>query len=232
MRQDLMASLDPRSKLAAFLACQALLFLPAFHFTHSRLIAIATPLLALLPFAGRSLRLWLRLLALSAPLLVFIVLAAVIQSLAGGPAWPGIIQPILGKTILVALSLALFVANEAPWRMLQALRQLGLPESAVVVLAIGYRFAGQWGIELEGLRRSWTSRNLAAMSKLRRVQCLRGVLPQFFERILESGGHLHDAMVSRGFNGSMPGWNRLVFARRDMFFLAFAALATMAIALA
>lgn len=232
MRWDLMASLDPRGKLAVFLACQALLFLPAFHFTRYRLIALAILLLALLPFAGRSLRLWLRLLALSAPLLAFFVLATVIQSHAGGPAWPAIIQPILGKTILVALSLALFVANEAPWRMLQALRQLGLPESAVVVLTIGYRFAGQWAIELEGLRRSWTSRNLAAMSKLRRVQCLRGVLPQFSKRILESGIHLHDAMVSRGFNGSMPGWRQLVFARRDMLFLAFAALVTTAIALA
>ncbi len=51
------------------------------------------------------------------------------------------------------------------------------------------------------------------------------MLPLFFERLLESGVHIHDAMVSRGFIGTLPGWRRLAFSGRDAAFLALTALA-------
>jgi energy-coupling factor transporter transmembrane protein EcfT len=231
MRTGIFAALDPRAKLVAFLAVQVLLFIPSPGVPPTRWAVIAIPLLALLPLAGRSWRLWLRTLALAAPFLAFLAFSAALPPAAGRLELQRVILPILAKSILVFLALALFVMNEEPWRMLQALRQVRIPQSAVVVLAIGYRFAAQWGAELEGARRTWTGRNFNKLSKWSRVRYLGRALPLFFDRLLEGGVHVHDAMASRGFHGRLPAWRRLVFSRRDAVFLALVALTTAAIRL-
>jgi energy-coupling factor transporter transmembrane protein EcfT len=231
MRTGIFAALDPRAKLVAFLAVQVLLFIPSPGVPPTRWVVIAIPLLALLPLAGRSWRLWLRTLALAAPFLAFLAFSAALPPAAGRLELQRVILPILAKSILVFLALALFVMNEEPWRMLQALRQVRIPQSAVVVLAIGYRFAAQWGAELEGARRTWTGRNFNKLSKWSRVRYLGRALPLFFDRLLEGGVHVHDAMASRGFHGRLPAWRRLVFSRRDAVFLALVALTTAAIRL-
>jgi energy-coupling factor transporter transmembrane protein EcfT len=232
MNLNLIAGLDPRSKLVAFLTVQALLFIPVSHQPPLiRLLSIAAPLMALLPVAGRSWRLWLRTLALAAPFLAFLALSAYFQPASDLPARHMIVLPILGKSILVFLSLALFILNEEPWRILQALRQIGLPGAAVVILAIGYRFACQWRLELEGVRRAWMARNFSSLSQLCKIRYMGGALPLFFDRLLDGGVHIHDAMVSRGFHGSLPTWQRLVFTRRDSAFLALIAATATAIAI-
>ena len=232
MNINLAAGLDPRSKLVAFLTVQALLFIPVSHQEPlTRLLAVAAPLLALLPVAGRSWRLWLRTLLMAAPLLAFLAFSVFLQPAADRPALHLIVLPIVGKTLLVFLALSLFILNEEPWRLLQGLRQIGLPKAVVVILAIGYRFACQWGLELEGVRRAWTARNFSSLSKLRKIKYMGGALPLFFDRLLEGGVHIHDAMVSRGFHGSLPAWQRLVFTRRDAAFLALVAVTTTAIAI-
>ena len=185
---DLLSALDPRSKWIAFLTVQALLFIPSPHQPpFVRLLAVAVPLLALLPVAGRSWRLWLRTLAMAAPFLAFLAFSADHSARRRTAGLQRIMLPILGKSILVFLSLALFILNEEPWRLLQSLRQIWLPRSVVVILAIGYRFACQWGLEMEGVRRAWTARNCNALPKLRRVRTLGGMLPLFFDRLLEGG---------------------------------------------
>jgi energy-coupling factor transporter transmembrane protein EcfT len=231
MGSGILAALDPRAKLAAFLTVQVVLFVPSPGVPPARWAVIAVPLLALLPLAGRSWRLWLRTLALAAPFLAFLALSSALPPAAGRLEWQRVILPLLVKSILVFLALALFVMNDEPWRMLQALRQMRIPQSAVVVLAIGYRFAAQWGVELEGARRAWTGRNINKLPKLSRIRYLGRALPLFFDRLLESGVHVHDAMASRGFHGRLPAWRRLLFSRRDAAFLALVALATAAIRL-
>jgi energy-coupling factor transporter transmembrane protein EcfT len=230
MNNNRIAGLDPRVKMVAFLAVQALLFVPSTQLLHVRLLAVAAPLLAVLPFAGRSWRRWLRLLALATPFLIFLILSAALQPAASPAELLRIVLSIFGKSILVFLALALFFLNEEPWRLLQALRQMKLPNSAVVVLTIGFRFAGQWRLELESMRRAWTSRNFSTLPKLRRARYLGSALPLFFEKLLEGGVHIHDAMVSRGFNGSLPSWQRLVFSRTDAAFLALTAMVAGSIA--
>lgn len=230
MNRNLVAGLDPRSKLIAFLTVQALLFIPVSrHRPYVHLLAVAVPLLTMLPVAGKSWRLWLRLLLLAAPLLAFLTFSACFRSATDWPALRSIILPIVGKTILAFLSLALFILNEEPWRLIQALRQTGLPQSAVVVLSIGHRFACQWRFELAGVRHAWMARNFSVLPKLRRIRCMGKSLPVFFERLLEGGVHIHDAMVSRGFHGSLPAWKRFVFSSRDGVFLALVAATTTAI---
>ena len=232
MRVDLLSGLDPRSKLVAFLTVQALLFIPApHHAPFIRLLTIAIPLLALLPVAGRSWRLWLRTMLLVAPFLAFLAFSAYLQPATNRPELQRIVMPMLGKSILVFLALALFILNEKPWRLLQALRQIGMPNTVVVILAIGYRFACQWQLELEGVRRAWSSRNFSTLSKISKARHMGGLLPLFFDRLLEGGVHIHDAMVSRGFHGSLPAWQRLVFTRRDASFMALTAMAAMVIAI-
>jgi cobalt/nickel transport system permease protein len=231
MGASVLAAIDPRAKLVAFLAVQGLLFVPSPQPPGIRLAALAVLLLVLLPTSGRSWRLWLRLLAISAPLLAFLALSAYLQPGAGGTAPPRVGLLIAAKAALSLLSLALFILNEEPGRLLQALRQAGLPRAVVVILAIGYRFSGQWRLELEGMRRAWTGRNFAALPMTRRVRQLATALPLYFERLLESGVHVHDAMVSRGFNGALPSWRRLAFSRRDAAFLAIVAAFAAAVAM-
>jgi energy-coupling factor transporter transmembrane protein EcfT len=225
MNTNFAAGLDPRSKLVAFLTVQALLFIPVSnHSQLLRLLAVAVALLALLPVAGRSWRRWLRILMLAAPLLAFLAISALLQPVPDRQKLQLIILPIVGKSILVFLSLSLFILNEEPWRLLQALRQIGLPQSTVVVLAIGYRFSCQWQLELAGVRRAWASRNFSSLAKLRKIKYIGGALPVFFDRLFYSGIHIHDAMVSRGFHGSLPVLRRLVFSYRDAVFLMFVAI--------
>jgi energy-coupling factor transporter transmembrane protein EcfT len=226
---DLLAGLDPRGKLVAFLAVQALLFIPGSQPPHVRLTSVAMPLLALLPFAGRSWRRWLRLLALSASLLALIAASAFIRSGGSGPEPHLVILNIVGKFLLVFLSLALFILNQKPLRLMQALCQMRLPQAVVVILAIGYRFACQWQLELAGVRRAWTARNFSTLAKLRKIKYISGALPIFFESLLDGAVHIHDAMVSRGFHGSLPVWQRLVFSSRDVVFLMLTALTVMAV---
>ncbi|MBN2344929.1 MAG: hypothetical protein JXO51_00965 [Candidatus Aminicenantes bacterium] len=230
MRLKPLARLDPRAKLVAFLAVQALLFLPPASSPHLRLPAVALVLLPLLPFAGRSWRLWLRLLALAAPLLAFLSIGVILRPSigAGGPA--RIVLPLLGKFLLVFLALALFVLNEEPWRILQALRQAGLPPSVSVILALGHRFSGQMRLDLEEVRRAWTARNFSVLPLRRRIGTVGRTLPAFFERLLENGVHIHDAMAGRGFGGTLPEWQILRFAPRDAVFLLLTAIAVGGIA--
>jgi len=229
MRQDLLAGLDPRAKFVAFLAVQALIFIPGAKPSTIRLGSVAIPLLFLLPFAGKSWKLWLRTLTLAAPLLAFLAASAFLPLHGSTKQSACLALWITGKSALVFLALALFVLNEDPWRFLQAVRQAGLPRAAAVVLALGYRFAGQLRLELEGWRRAWTSRNFAALSRMCKIRAIIRALPLFFERLLDASVHVHDAMVSRGFQGSLPSWQRLVFCKRDVAFLALVALTTMAI---
>ncbi len=232
MRSNLLARMDPRAKLAAFLAVQALLFIPSSRPLPARLLYVAAGLLVLLPWAGRSWRLWLRIMAMVAPFLAFLAISAWLFPVNDrGRATFAIVLPLIAKTLLVALSLALFIANEEFWRWLQALRQLRLAAAAVVVLAIGHRFAGQWGLELEGLRRALTGRNFRALPWQRRAVCLGSALPLFFERLFDGAVHVHDAMVSRGFCGTLPPRQRLVFSIHDAVFLSIVAAAVAAVAL-
>lgn len=219
----MLAAIDPRAKLVAFLAVQALLFIPSPRPPHIRLLAVALPLLALLLLSRGACRLWLRLLTISAPLLAFLAISAFLAPPAATPAARlGVL--IAAKAALVLLSLALFVLGEEPGRMLQALRQTGLPRAAVVIMAIGLRFAGQWRLELEEMRHAWIGRNAAALPLLRRGRLAGRMLPLFFERLFEGAVHVHDAMVGRGFHGQLPVWRRLAFAGRDATFLALVAL--------
>jgi energy-coupling factor transporter transmembrane protein EcfT len=231
MQKDLLAGLDPRSKFVAFLAVQALLFVPAVRPMPARLFAIAAPLLALLPCGGRSWRHWLHTLALAIPFIAFLSFSVLFLPAADRSELPWIILQLVGKSTLVFLSLALFILNEEPRRLIQAMRQGGLPRSAVVIAAISYRFAGQWRLELEGMHRAWAGRNFSAQSKLRKARYLGGALPLFFERLLDAGAHIHDAMVSRGFHGTFPSWQPLVFSRRDAVFLTLVAMTALAIAI-
>lgn len=221
----MLAAIDPRARLVAFLAVQALLFIPSPRPPGPRLGLLALLLIFLLPLAGRSGHRWLRLLALSAPLLAFLAISAFFRAGTGGTPPARVSLLIFAKLALSLLALALFILDERPGRLLQALRQSGLPLSAIVVLTIGLRFAGQWRLELEGMRRAWTGRNIASLPRLRRARLSGRVLPLFFERLLESGVHVHDAMISRGFHGELPGWRRLAFGARDAAFLALTALA-------
>jgi energy-coupling factor transporter transmembrane protein EcfT len=228
MRTNLIAGIDPRAKIVAFLTVQALLFVPMAKPPLVRLGAVAIPLLLLLPIAGSSWRIWLRTLALAAPLLAFWAASVFLLPVSAARA-VSVASLMLGKSILVFLALALFVLNEDAGRSLQALRQTGLPRAAAVILALGYRFAGQMRLELEGMHRTWKGRNFSSLPRLRRAKRLGSALPLFFERFLDSGVHVHDAMVARGFNGMLPQWRRLSFSERDAAFLAIVAMVTAAI---
>jgi energy-coupling factor transporter transmembrane protein EcfT len=228
MRRDLLAGLDPRAKLVAFLAVQALLFVPYTQPPLARLSATAIPLLLLLPFAGRSWRLWLRTLALASTLLVFLAASAFLQSDSTERA-AYLASLMLGKSVLAFLALALFILSEKTGRLLQALRQSGLPRATAVILTLGFRFAGQMGLELGGMHRAWTGRNFSSLPRLHRARRLGSALPLFSERLLDSGVHVHDAMVSRGFDGTLPQWQRLCYSCRDAVFLILVAVTAAAI---
>lgn len=222
MSCDLLVKRDPRVKLLAFLAVQLLLFTPCASIS-ARLGRIAMPLFLLLPFAGSAWRHWLRNLVFTLPLLVFLAAGALLfPETTARPELQAALM--LGKALIVFLALALFVQSENGHRLVQGLRQTGLPRAAGVVVVLGLRFSAQMRCELQGLQRAWAIHNIAALPRLRRAKILSASLPLFFDRLLDSSVQVHDAMVARGFDGTLPPGKKLRFTAMDWLFLCLAVL--------
>lgn len=232
------ATVDPRAKILAALAIIAAVVLPAHlglpeFVVVAAFIAVATSLLdgtpaavltrALIavPFAGA--------IAALAPLAHATGWTVPDLGAAYAQYWP-LVATIVGKAYLSAL--AVMAVNETTVLpdLLRGLAALRVPAVFLTMLTFLVRYADHFREQVATMRHAVASR--APHLRGWRLVTLYGSLGgNLFVRAYERGEAVYDAMVSRGYHGSLPGGHPLIWRPADTAVLATALLFAAAAAL-
>ena len=136
---------------------------------------------------------------------------------------------VLGSVTLKAL-LSLLLANilvlttPVP-ELLQALTDLRMPPLLVAILASMYRYLAVLIGEFQSMQRAALSRNLMGNQRWQRL-VVGNMFGSLFIRTLERGERVHQAMVSRGYEGLLPATPSTVIDQRDVIALTLTAVLT------
>lgn len=125
-----------------------------------------------------------------------------------------------------------FLALVAPMPMAtlgQALGGLGLPDAAVSLLLLTYRYVSVIEKEFSQLLRAARMRAFIPGTSAHAYRTYAYLLGMVLVRASERGKRVHNAMVLRGFTGRFRGLEEFSLGRADVLFLALALLATAAL---
>ena len=149
-------------------------------------------------------------------------------------AWSGgglaVTWGILSKAWVSAYCMLLVAASTRRADLLGALRRMKLPDVFVMLLSFITRYVSVLGDQLRALRIAMASRapRLRGRALLRSLGSIAGNL---FVRSYERGERVHAAMLSRGYEGTLPSAIPGRIGATDVLFVAMATLAALAIAL-
>lgn len=107
------------------------------------------------------------------------------------------------KALLCLVMLNLLVLTTAVPALLQALTTLKMPPLLVAILASMYRYIGVVTKEFSTMRRAAASRNLMARPQGQR-RVIGNMMGALFIRSYERGDRVYQAMLARGYTGSLP----------------------------
>ncbi len=231
--------LDPRMKIVAALVLVFGVVLappmrpPEFAFVCA--VLLAGTLLARLPVFAVLARSAI-VLPLAGTIALFAPLAQAQGSLSAGSVgaayashW-GLVWAILSKAWLSAYTMLLLSATTPPPRLFKGLRALRVPSVFTTMLAFLYRYADVLGDQLRSMRLAVDSRgyDVRGIGRARLYGNLAGSL---FIRAYERGERVHAAMLSRGFDGTLPTAEELRVTAADALLVATAALTAAAVLL-
>ncbi|TLM72673.1 MAG: cobalt ECF transporter T component CbiQ, partial [Actinobacteria bacterium] len=232
--------LDPRAKIAAVLVVVLAVVLapaprPLEAFAFAAFVLALTgaanlpPLTALarsaivLPFAGT--------IALLAPITSVggsWSAGGIAAAYAGGGwlvAWSILAKAWMSASLLVLLSLT----TPAP-RLFKGLRALRLPDVILTMLSFTYRFAEVVRAQVRSMRAAVASR-APGLRGWRLVRLLGNLAGNLFVRAYERGERVHAAMLSRGYDGTLPSAEPLHARAADLVAIAVALCVAGALAL-
>jgi cobalt/nickel transport system permease protein len=173
-------------------------------------LALAIFAVALTRFPPRLL--WRRLRGLVLFVTVFAALIALTAN--GAPRWHlgplGISEPglVLGallgaKALSIALLGAALVATTPFSQLCQSLQRLGCPARVTQVTLLAYRMSFALGSEVESTRWALSARGFSWRPSPRTLRALGHVLGSLLARSLDRADRLYDAMLARGYDGSV-----------------------------
>ncbi|GAA6621976.1 cobalt ECF transporter T component CbiQ [Scytonema sp. NUACC26] len=114
-----------------------------------------------------------------------------------------ILGSVMFKTLLSLLMLNLLTLTTSVPSLLNALIELRIPPLLVAILASMYRYINVLINEFNTMRRAAASRNL--MNSNRTIRLVVGnTIGSLFIRTYERGNRIHQAMLSRGYQGVPP----------------------------
>lgn len=108
------------------------------------------------------------------------------------------------KALLSLLMLNILILTTSIPDLLQALTDLKLPPLLVAILSSMYRYIGVLVDEFDAMRKAALSRNLLASRNWQRL-LIGNMIGSLFIRTYERGDRIHQAMLSRGYTGLLPG---------------------------
>jgi cobalt/nickel transport system permease protein len=109
---------------------------------------------------------------------------------------------LLAKDSLAFLATLLLVRVTPFRRLLVGMRQLGVPGMLVATLHFMYRYLFVLGDELDRMLQARRARTFRGSSRLEWLM-LSGLIGRLFLRSFERGERVHDAMLARGWDGTM-----------------------------
>lgn len=130
------------------------------------------------------------------------------------------------KAILSLLLANILVLTTSVPSLLQALTELRLPPLLVAILASMYRYIAVLVGEFQAMQRAAVSRNLMGNARWQRL-VVGNMVGSLFLRTLDRGERVHQAMLSRGYDGLLPVPAVATRKRRDVIALALTALLTL-----
>lgn len=121
---------------------------------------------------------------------------------------------VLSKAWLSAWAVVLLTATTPVPLLFKGLKSLHAPTVVLTMLSFLYRYVGTMAEQLASLRRAMDSRGFA-LSRWRRLRLYGHLAGNLFIRAVERGERVHAAMVSRGYDGTMPSPDVLTLRRAD-----------------
>jgi cobalt/nickel transport system permease protein len=122
------------------------------------------------------------------------------------------------KTILIAAS-GLFLISSTPMRLfLKSFKKLGMPDWIITVTFFIYHFVFILSHELTRLNLAYHSRYIK-LSIFKKITMQSKLMAMFFFRIFERNERLYNALMSRGFNGSISFETTLSWRLSDTVFV-------------
>jgi cobalt/nickel transport system permease protein len=107
------------------------------------------------------------------------------------------------KALLCLLMMNLLVLTTPISALLNAFAAIGTPPLLVAIMASMYRYIGVLAEEFQTMQRAAASRNLIGNPQRQRL-IVGNMIGCLFIRTYERGDRVHQAMLSRGYNGSPP----------------------------
>jgi cobalt/nickel transport system permease protein len=143
--------------------------------------------------------------------------------------WP-LAWSIVAKAWLSATTVLLVSATTSPPDLFTALRRLRMPLIFITMLTFLYRYAAVLGGQLSSMRRAVASR-APALTGLRLVRLYGSLSGNLFIRSYERGERVHAAMLSRGYDGTLPTAEVLSMQAADVLLIATALLVSASVIL-
>jgi cobalt/nickel transport system permease protein len=206
---------DPRAKAAVLLV-----FLVVVATTHRHLAPVATGWLA-----GLAVMVWwtglpvLALLARAALVLPFSLAFAIVSWLAGDAERA---IALLVKSYLSSAAVLLLVSTTPLPKLLHGLERMGVPQFLLTVGQFLFRYLFVISEEAQHMRTAAASR-AASVSRIltngSRFRAAGGALAVLFTRSFGRAEQIHQAMLSRGFEGHFQPLHQLRFGAGDMVFV-------------
>jgi cobalt/nickel transport system permease protein len=127
---------------------------------------------------------------------------------------------IMIKAWLSILALILLSATTRLPDLLRGLERLRLPRVMVMILSFMYRYIFVLVEEVGRLRTARDSRGYGGGTHRHRLRTIGNMTGTLFIRSYERGERIYQAMLSRGYEGRIPGLRRLALSAADVVFLA------------
>jgi len=195
---------DPRVKIAVLL-----ILLVAIGSQNSA-FQIAGPIyLSLLLIAAATSRLPLgAIMARSALVLPFSLTFAVVTALAGDAQRAGLL---VAKSYLSALAALLLIATTTLPAILHALAAYRLPPYLITVTQFLYRYLFVVSEEAQHMRIALASRGSGTLTAAKKLgfQSASGIVASLFARSYQRAQDIHNCMLARGFDGSLPSLHEM-----------------------
>jgi cobalt/nickel transport system permease protein len=138
----------------------------------------------------------------------------------------------LGIMIKAWLSIVALILLSATTRLndlLRGLERLHLPRIMVMILSFMYRYIFVLVEEVGRLRTARDSRAYGGGTRRHRIRAVGAMTGTLFIRSYERGERIYNAMLSRGYDGSLRSIRRLALTAADVTFLAVSGVAVIAV---
>ncbi len=172
-------------------------------------VVVAAVLVARLPLAGLLLR--------AAVVLPFSAVFALASAVEGDT---GRAVSLLEKSYLSAAAALLLVAVTPLPRLMRGLEALGIPRFLTLVVQLVYRYLFVLSEQAQHMRLAALSRAGQLGPRRTRLQAASGALATLFVRANARAEGIHEAMLARGFSGSVELLEPLVVRSSDWMLLA------------